>query len=925
MKNTLRRLVSIVITTAWAIALLPLTSSQSDSAIAAPTEYNFAACIQDKGQAHVVLMMDESGSIYGIGGTTPSDPKNVRIAGAQILLDRLQEVADRYGKPVNVQLSGFGDNFVARPSAAWTAMEPNSQTSLKTLIDTSKNWAEANKIKNWRETDLVTAMAGARDIFLTAPAESCKLFVFFKDGADFHAFRDSQNPSPVADFEEIDSLLEDHKIDKADQAAINEICRDGGLADSLRADSNLYSIGVGISDGNNESEGFKKFKAVIEGVSTSGCKGGSSPAHGKYIRAKDISSLPGLFSDLLDPSNRAPTKTGNFYLDLKQALTGIRVLSAGVTSKSFTVVPPKSCSSPAQTFKASEGNKADVALGQGVTGTVSWLGDDKNLETISLVMKHAEDSTDKCWEGRWEFKPGEGAVSSLYFDADLQATAEFEADSPYVVPGDTKGTPYSIKLSRPSEPTGSILTAKSLDEDVSLTVNGFVRNAETKEIESTFTEFNVTGEQLEEGRLLIADGNQPFGKYELVLTLSVTVKDFTEQLMPITTQSTFEVRSAKAAPTIDKITNFGVLNGTERSKGTLTITGSPEEDYTLDLSKSESAIVANTFPEGIKYVFAFKEGEKQTFTVPKGKSISVDVWIKAAPISEKGDGEVRSRMPISGKLAIAVSPASEPNSVVAISGKFEAEQRASTNAFWRSILIIGFLILAALINFLAIRVISGFLTRTPDSKTWVQYKFGDVQFNDQGFVNLAGLRSSLSNQENFDDGRIEKDRKSVILGDQTARAVGSKLSLSHIGYMQLSGTPGSIGTSSNNPASPVLPLSLTSAWAFYLSPQSLIEAKNGLVATGTLVIVRLKQEQKTAGEVFDDFESRAEEFLTKQLEKVQAAPVGTPRGTYDWETPASGFAGEAGTAQQPKKSPFGGNSNSQPAPPQQNNNNLDQW
>ena len=922
MKKFFRKFAAATVAAAWVAALLPLTLNASDSALAASTEYNFVSCIQEKGQAHVLLMMDESGSIYGMGGSTPSDPKNVRIAGAQILLDRLQEVADRYGKTVNVQLAGFGDNFIPRPAAAWTTLTANSPTNLKTLIDTSKTWAKSSKTKNWKETDLVTAMAGARDLFAAAPAESCKLFVFFKDGADFHAFRDSKNPSPVADYTKIDDLLDAHKIDKANAAAINEICRNGGLADALRDDSNLYSIGVGISDGNNESEGFKKFKAVIEGVSTPGCQGGSAPAHGKYVRAEDLAGLPGLFSDLLDPSHRAPTKRGNFTLDLKHALVGVRVLSAGVTSKSFTLVPPKACSLPAQTFKATEGNKTDLNLGQGVTGNVSWLGDDANLETVSLVMKHTALNDDSCWVGRWEFKPGAEAISNLYFDTDLQASAAFDLKTaPYVVPGDTKGALYTVKVSRPSDSTASKLSEEAIGKDVSLTVNGFVRNAETKEIESSFTEFTVAGDQFDEDRYLVAAGDQPFGKYELVLTLSIAIDGFSEELMPVTTQSTFDVRSAKPTPTIGKVTNFGVLNGTERSHGTLTIIGSPEEDFTVDLSKAESGIAASSFPEGIKYVFAFAKGEKQTFTVPKGQTITVDVWIKAAPIDEKGDGEVHYKMPVGGKLSVAVSPVSEPNTVVAISGKFAAEQRASTSTLWTLVLMGVFLALAVLINLIIIRIISGLLSRTPKSDVWVQYKFAQVEFNDQGLVNFQALRSQIDNQQTYDNAIINKDRKSVNLGERSAKVVGNKFSLSELGHLEISNTAGQIGLSSNNENAPQLPLALNSSWAFYLNPQTLAVAKAGNVCNATLLVVRLGNEQKPVTEVLDDFEAKASEFLTKQLERIKVAPSASFEDSTGWGTPASGFASEVGSAPQPKPA-----NQNPPAPTQQNNDfNSDQW
>lgn len=905
------------------LAFAPLTATTSAPAEAATSNYSFNACVQEKGSAHVVLMMDESGSIYGENGT---DPKNARISGAQILLDNLQAVADTYQKPINVQLAGFGDNFIARPEAGWIELQHGSDVNLKKLVDSTKIWADRQKTKNWRETDLVSGMAGARDAFNTAPADSCKLFVFFKDGQDFHRFNpDSAEASPVVGYPEIDELLEARKFDKADELAVNEICRDGGLADALRLDKNLFSVGIGISSGSKEQEGFKKFKAVIEGVSTEGCKGGSEPANGKYLLADDIGDLPGQFCKVLNPNNPCITESQDFELELKRALASIRVLSSGVTSKSFTLLPPQACSAPKITFKATEGEKIDVPIGTTATATVKWLGDDANQETMSLVLKQTKQAQMSCWEGKWKFMPGQGATSYLTFDADLHALPKFSSDKPYVVPGDTQGTSYDINLGRPSETNNTPLDFGSLDDDISLTVNGLVRNIDTKESETKFEEFTLTGEQLANPRLLLAATDQEFGNYELILVLSVKVAGFKYELMPITTQTAFAVRSAKTPPTIVGEANFGTLNGNERTEATIEIMGSDEEDYTVDFAGKETQLKASTFPEGVTYEFAFEPGEKQTFNIPKGKTTEITVWVKAVSTNKNTNGEIRAQMPIAGKIAISATAASETGTAVAIAGKFKADQKASSNSVIRTLLLLIFVLIGIGLSFLAIMLMSNYVSRLPKKDTWVQYKFVDVEFNGQGFVNLSNVRSQVSSDESFENAFPSPNRRQITFGQQVLERKGNGFDLSQVGHLEVPQSRGSVGISSQNHKAAQLPLSLTSSWVFFTDPANLSVAKQGATVTGTALFVRLKFEQRTATDLFDEFEQQGGALLGELIAKAKVAAVVQDRDGYSWETQNS-FGAETGSAPAPNKQPlFGKKPQTPEAPPATNNNNLDQW
>jgi hypothetical protein len=851
---------------AIATAFVPLTAVSITAADAAENKYSFASCLQEKGVGHVVLMMDESGSVYGTEDSPATDPNNRRIAGAQILLDRLQAVSDTYDKPVNVQLAGFGDNFKPRPDKNWVELKPNTETSLKTLTDATNIWADKSKLGNSRETDLVSAISGARDAFLTAPAESCKLFVFFKDGNDFHVFNPKVGKhSPVAGYDDINKLLDAGKIDAANKAAVKEICRDGGLADALRLDKNLYSVGVGIKSGGKELEGFKKFKAVIEGKPTPGCKGGNQPANGVYLDANNIDELPGKFATILDPNAPEQTMQGNFELDLKHALSGIRIISAGVNSKSYTVQPPKGCKSPDLVFKAGE-DKREETIGGSVLATAKWMGDSKHLETFSLVLKHSNMADDSCWVGKWKFIPGDGAVSNLYFEADLQALPVFTSASPYVVPGDETGSDYTIRLSRPSEQGANEIPAADIDKEMALTLEGFVRSAETKQIEPAFESFTLSGDDLDEGRTLKAPASVTMGGYELVLRLTVKVAGFNHQLMPITTQTVVQVRSAKQVPAIVGVTDFGALKGTDRAKGTIKIQGSPEEDYTLNFADAKSLVAATSFPDGVKYEFAFTGEDKKSAVIPKGQTVSIPVWIKAVPTDKKLNGEVRAHQPIGGKLSIAMTAASEKTPVV-ISGEFKGDQQASANSLFRTIILILFVLLGLLINLLVIKLVANAFNKLP-KKFSIQYLFVDVQFTKDVFVNMPAIRAAAEQVGNWQFANNGTSRKLLDLGGRKVRVTGGGFKLSQVGAARLDiGTD--IGMSSNNPHAAELPLALTNSWAFHTNPASLRDVKQGSTGYGTVLLVRRPEDLAPIDNLINDFERECGTALRSLLEQIK--------------------------------------------------------
>ena len=899
----------------------------SPAAVNAEENYSFSACVQQKKSAHVILMMDESGSMYSGGeGGKGSDPKNLRIAGAEILLDRLQVVSDKFKSKINVQLAGFGDNYVVRSSPAWSELTPGSEATQKQLIQTTKVWADQSALNNSRETDLVAALSGVTQSFASAPEESCKLFVFFKDGEDFHYFNGKGESSEVPGFDRINELLADKKFDAANKEAVKELCREGGLGDQLRSDSNIYSYGIGVRGaGSSNQEGFQKFKSLIQGDKSEACgKGGALPAHGKYLAIDSVASLPSTFFDLLDESGEAAYNPppGPFDLEMKHALTSFTVLTGGVQASkgAYKITLPSTCSvkDPIE-FKAGENYDSDQNVGDGVTVRAKWVGDQTQAETLKIVFKHVDLADDSCWVGKWRVDPGNNdAKSHLSFDADLQVTAKFAMADPFIVPG-KPGVEYTMQLGHPSDESNSAIALDSLDSELSLSVTGNVRDNKTKQMVASFETFYATKEDLATPRTLSGVKDLPFGDYELVLSLKVDVRDFKYPLTPITTYQSFKVQSDIAPPVVTTKADFGLIKGTERSKAELVIQGSPDEDFVLDFSDESSKVMANTFPEGFNYRLAFQDGEQQTITIPKGETVKFDVWIQAFQTDKNGDGEIHSEPIIGGQLSIASSPASRSDYIVPLVAEITAKQQASANGLIRALFVFVLMVIGLAISIGVLKAVSLAVARFPNgasqdyASNWATYISAPVSFSAESFTNLYEVRSQFGNDASAKDFFIDENRRRASAGEFTFEAKNHGLGLSDAGHGE--DLTFRRGFSKENAKSAWVPLSLNASWAFFTTTSDLETAKSGGQGNGQLFINKLKFEDASFASLFEEFERDAgDTTLQELLKNVKASETLDPWNESGGATASGnwspGFGDEptqSFTSEPPKKKSLFGN------------------
>lgn len=250
-------LVAVLMCAAAAMWLPASTASASPTPPAGPGLSPLSACVADRHQLDLVVLMDESGSLAS--GSHPSDPGAVRVVALQQMLDGLSSsIADLPGRPaVDVALTGFSSGLDQVRGFA-----PLNAGSADSFKQAASLFADRNKGDS---TDFGVALTGARDELArqaaTHASPSCQAVVLFTDGR-----YDSGNRS-------------------GDAAARAALCQQGQIIDQLRHDDiTLVAVGLGSDPAS----------LLPQLVGSGGC-GDVPAASGLFVGANDVSSLISAF------------------------------------------------------------------------------------------------------------------------------------------------------------------------------------------------------------------------------------------------------------------------------------------------------------------------------------------------------------------------------------------------------------------------------------------------------------------------------------------------------------------------------------------------------------------------------------------------------------------------------------------------------
>ena len=345
----------------------------------------FGSCLAAGSTGDLLVVLDTSASLQD------TDPTAQRVKAAIYMVDQLAEyVSAGNGIKLNVAVAGFADIF--KPGLTWT---PLSSSTVGAVDDALATYRDQN---TGFETDYWNAATGARK-YLDAQAKDahdCQAWVWFSDGMYDLDKRDSS--SEVSDYGKTKpygpnvELTNDDAVQQVQDAGEKDLCRDGGVADSLRFQGvTTLAVGLGSADG------FDLMRGMATGAR--GCGKQPTDHLGDFVLARNIDDLLFAFDEFADPqtppiSQQTPLCEGSicpdgahvFFLD--DTISSVRVL-AGATIDDYhaVLVDPK-------------GRQYDIRPGKPIPNpsSVDLSGKWESERTFELSM--AKSGTN--WAGRWQ-------------------------------------------------------------------------------------------------------------------------------------------------------------------------------------------------------------------------------------------------------------------------------------------------------------------------------------------------------------------------------------------------------------------------------------------------------------------------------------------------------------------------------------------
>lgn len=396
----MRRIFAVVLSAFLGCVTLLSVAPTAQTAERVPTLVDgFRACIAGGGSADLLLLIDESSSLQ------ISDPGDARVESASYLLSQLATYADGAPNKLNVAISTFASDY--SDLYDWTELNSGTLPGLQGSINSLKS-----KV-NGLETDYWSALDGARGALADRAkgadgTGSCQAVVWFTDGGLDYEVRTTEESKKAFGNEKVFApgveLTSEERIEEVRKAAVQDICRSGGIADQMRS-SDIALFGIGLKGSTAQQSDFSFMRTVTTGKDgDSTCGKLSDPVPGEFHLATDIDSLLFAFDGMSsvggDPlvqekgicqKVECTEEAHTFVLD--RSTPSVQVLaSADAPSLMATVVSPSG-----KKFELSRGSIGSPTTAKIGSSTVSytWLSE----ETYSLSLTMGQN--DKDWSGPW--------------------------------------------------------------------------------------------------------------------------------------------------------------------------------------------------------------------------------------------------------------------------------------------------------------------------------------------------------------------------------------------------------------------------------------------------------------------------------------------------------------------------------------------
>ncbi|GGA55386.1 hypothetical protein GCM10011490_01570 [Pseudoclavibacter endophyticus] len=390
----------------------------------------FGACLNGGGEADLLLLVDESSSL------ATTDPGAARADSASYFVGELADYVSEGGQPVDLQLDVFAHS--AETLMPWSALDDSSLSGIQDSIATL-----ADRVDGF-DTDYWTALDASQRAMNAKAAESadgpprCQAIVMFSDGQLDYFPRttpeEQQQYGTEKPFAPGVQLTTQEAADEVREAARNDICRDGGLADQLTS-SGIKIFGIGLSVDPETASEFELFQAIVEGSGEDGTTCGSlgDGSRGDFFLAGDIDDLLFAFDSIVDDPiqvdggicQEAPcaSEAHEFVLDTSTPDVGI-LAQADVPNLQVTIQLPNG---ELVEFPMTDlGTPSTLDVG-GIEFAYTWQTD----RTISIDAAQAQANSD-TWMGLWQLaftdpsgqSAGQQSRSNIHISGSLRPSVE---------------------------------------------------------------------------------------------------------------------------------------------------------------------------------------------------------------------------------------------------------------------------------------------------------------------------------------------------------------------------------------------------------------------------------------------------------------------------------------------------------------------
>ena len=912
---------------ALAAALGPgLASPMAPQAHAEPLDNlgvrGFSTCVASTKVGSAALVFDASGSLQ------TTDPNNMRVPAAQLLVTRLSEMATALSATIEARVWTFAVN--ADAISSWRKLDARGADSINADID---KLAGANK---GFETDYWTALnVASKDLREHAADKApsggaaCTLLVFLSDGEfeidarlNAREQKDYGTTKPIPGVEET-QLTSNAAAEQVSAAAVTDLCRDGGVADALRAD-NTYMVSVGLSSQQAPNFGLLQSIAVgpVNGTADAGATCGSLQPRGQFVQANGMKDLLLAFdaADAVGNSSigtdangmplngvvacppgvdPCPVETSRVFV-LDSALTSLTLLAIfDKPGIELSLLPPAVEGGPEPQWVSINSGSSSGSLSVGdVPLSYHWYAP-QVMSAVSVTLNGK--ALPANWSGVWTVSfrdaqsrngdsPGDVKVS---FRSDI--SLRLSADSPHELVR-ASSSDLSFNLARTD---GSVIAG--LDPaPQSISISAYLKgNAGNEQI------LSASGA---DAMALLAPGHSltwavpdtlPVGQATMVTSIDLVTAGGIS-LEPQDVTETVSVRAPYILPTISNAIDFGTVRGTVPATGTIEVRGPGCVWVDTAAAMAYTVMPQQLTPEQLTYS---TEADSADNCLSVGPSQTRKLNVTLAP-QTLASGELR------GGLSVHLIPEGSRQAEVATVVPLQASFMLKPNGLVFAIVMTASLLICLGGPVLALIWSRRMAARFAPTLTGVQAAVVDCVFDGATVQTTATPAWAFCGQPH--NGRHEANITSAMKVQAKAG-----LNLNEPGYAQVV-SPGAIGVGSVSPhltraGAPVMRLGLANEWAFLADAAQF--AGDGTVNGQLVVFVPAARPDVNRGEDVQRAAAEAGERLSKVRDRLRdMAAKGARKSGPSTQKPGKPGKGKSQPAQPeaPETDPFGIGGQSKP-------------